>query len=1716
MELGGASDSGNKPSPLAGQGLAWLPVFLLFAAILVLRAADLRTAYELPYLLLALNFLFSLVVSLFIAYLIARSFLVRGTLGLLMLGCGVVVWGAAGLVGVTVGLSGANTGRGFDANVLVTIHNSSVWLSAFCHLAGAALSLRPKPGVRAPGLALAAAYTLALGAVGLIAVAAHGLWMPVFFVQGQGGTPLRQVVLASGIAMFALTAVLLGRASRPLSAFRYWYALALVLIAVGLFGVLMQPSVGSLVGWTGRAAQYLGGVYMLIAAVASIKESRVWGISLEEALRKSEERYHALFRHMSEGFALHEIVCNGDGTPCDYRFLDVNPAFERLTGLKRADVIGRTVNQVLPGTDPAWLETYGRVALRGAPVHFEQYSGDLDRHFEVYAFRPAPRQVAAMLMDVTERKRAEMVQRTTLQRFYDVLSGMYSGILLVTEERRIEFANQAFCDCFGLEDPPSALAGLEAPEVIEKIKNAYLHPDEAVARILEILDRGQPVRGEELAMRSGRTCLRDCVPLSVQGKPCGRLWLHFDITTLKQAEQALRQSERFKQAILDSLPAHVAVLDDRGIVTAVNESWLRFARENGPRDTKGVGVGADYLGACRKAAEAADPLARAALEGVEAVVAGRRSEFTLEYPCHSPTQHRWFLMNLVRPLGDARGAVIMHLDISQRKQAEEALRQSQTWLMADLDAMTRLHKLGTLFLHQGNLEPVLTEIVDAAIAISGADFGNIQLLDPASGTLRIAAHRGFPKWWIDFWENVSKGHGTCGTALERGERVIVEDIEQSEIFAGTDALEMQRKAGVRAVQSTPLVTRSGKPLGMFSTHYKRPHRPDDRALRLLDLLARHAADIIEQARSEGELRDREERARARAEELQAILDLAPTAVWIAHDPECRVITGNSYANELIMRTSRQGNISRSAAPDEAAVSYKAFHNGVELGPEDLPAQRACATGKPVDAIEMDLIFPDGRSVTLLAGAMPLFDADGRVRGAIVAGLDLTERKLAERALRESEERLRLAQTSANIGIWDWDLKSGAVTLTPELDAIFGLEPGSMKSYDDFRRRVHPDDIADLEAKRDAAVRDHQSFECEFRIIHPSGEIRWVYAVGSGFYDETGQAVRVLGTNIDITQRKRAEEVVSRSQKTLSELIERSPFGTYIVNSRFRIELMNASSQEGAFRNVRPVIGRDFTEAMRTLWPEPVAAEIIAHFRHTLDTGEPYYSPPFVKPRHDVEVVESYEWELHRMTLPDGQYGVICYYFDSTKLREAEEALRESEARLRLALDAARMVAWEYDPATLKVTLSESAEKVLELPRRLENSDQGYNLVHADDVEHHRALFTEAIATGGSYVSVYRHAHGGQVIWLEEHGQAVVDQAGKTIRLVGVVHNITTRKRAEEALRESEARLRAMLRSTADEIWLVDTQGRIVSLSDSVMKSLGVSSDKWADIEAALDQLEILRPDGTPLHKEDAMLSRALRGEVITDEAEMIRNLATGQLRWREVSSAPIRDAEGSIIGAVAVVRDITERKQAEGALRESEAKYRNLFENMTEEVHFWKLVRDEQGRIRTWRLVDANPPALQTWGRGTLAEIRGKTTDEIFGPGAAEHYRPVVEKIMSEGVSHSFEDYFSHLDKHFRFSSVPLGEYFITTGADITAIKKAELALRESNEELTRFNRAMVDRELRMIELKQEVNEICRIAGQQLRYRLDLIDAGDPPSAADGTSPAAPPPGPAPKRGDHE
>ncbi|MEI8131972.1 MAG: PAS domain S-box protein [Leptolinea sp.] len=158
---------------------------------------------------------------------------------------------------------------------------------------------------------------------------------------------------------------------------------------------------------------------------------------MEETLRSSEERYRMLFEEMAEGFALHEIIVDENGAPIDYRFLDVNPAFEKQTGLKKEDIIGRTVKDVLPLTEDYWIQSYGQVALTGKALLYENFSQALGKWYQVTAFCPEFGQFASTSEDITERKKAEEKiegQLDELRRWYKVTLGRESRIMELKQE----------------------------------------------------------------------------------------------------------------------------------------------------------------------------------------------------------------------------------------------------------------------------------------------------------------------------------------------------------------------------------------------------------------------------------------------------------------------------------------------------------------------------------------------------------------------------------------------------------------------------------------------------------------------------------------------------------------------------------------------------------------------------------------------------------------------------------------------------------------------------------------------------------------------------------------------------------------------------------------------------------------------------------------------------------------------------------------------------------------------------------------------------------------------------------------------------------------------------------------------------------------------------------------------------------------------------------
>ena len=162
------------------------------------------------------------------------------------------------------------------------------------------------------------------------------------------------------------------------------------------------------------------------------------------------------------------------------------------------------------------------------------------------------------------------------KRFYQILSSMPYGILLVTNEDRVEFVNQAFCDMFGLSDLPSKLVDLTAREMIDKVKQAYADPEAAVKRVSEIVGHAQPVSGEGLRMTRDRTMLRDFIPIRLGENIFGRLWIHVDITDIKRAHRAMEESRSRLSTILDTLPVGVVIVDANGKMVDINPAGRKI------------------------------------------------------------------------------------------------------------------------------------------------------------------------------------------------------------------------------------------------------------------------------------------------------------------------------------------------------------------------------------------------------------------------------------------------------------------------------------------------------------------------------------------------------------------------------------------------------------------------------------------------------------------------------------------------------------------------------------------------------------------------------------------------------------------------------------------------------------------------------------------------------------------------------------------------------------------------------------------------------------------------------------------------------------------------------------------------------------------------------------------------------------------------------------
>ena len=623
--------------------LAWLPIPILLMAMIVLWAAGPRTEYEADHLKLLLNLATRTLACLFIVVLVGRSFLVRGEPGVLLLGCGVAIWGTAGFVGTSM-TSG-------DANLSTTITNVGAWLSALCYLASAVCLVRPKTIIRARELWLGGACTLALGAVGLLTLATFDGWLPKFFEHGHG-TFVRYLVLGSGAVMGVVAAALLRGATRSASSFWYWYSCALLLIASGLLGMMIS-SPNTLSDWGCRATQYLGGVYLVIAAIASVRESGVWQISLEASLRESEDRFRSLFERSPDAVFL--------TTPDTGQVHNANPAACAMFGMTVQELCGLGRGIIDPQDSrlaPA-LEERNRTGQARAELTCVRKNGQRFAAEVTSVIVPGNRSRSFVIVrDITDRKRAE----EALARQAELIDLSPDAIIVRKLDGTVTFWSR------GAE----ALYGWSRDEAIGQVTHALLGtklPRPLTEIIAEVQRQGRwsgelvhhSRDGREVVVQSFWLARRDA-----KGQIAELLESNVDITERKHAEAELT---RISSLLTEGQQiAHVGsfeyMVETKTTVWSEEEFRIYGLDPQGPSPAYEEMLAKCYLP--EDAALLNDAFSKALSTG---------GVYELEHRIIRPGGEIRWVHDRARPHFDAAGKLIRYvgatLDITDRKLAEE-------------------------------------------------------------------------------------------------------------------------------------------------------------------------------------------------------------------------------------------------------------------------------------------------------------------------------------------------------------------------------------------------------------------------------------------------------------------------------------------------------------------------------------------------------------------------------------------------------------------------------------------------------------------------------------------------------------------------------------------------------------------------------------------------------------------------------------------------------------------------------------------------------------------------------------------------------------------------------------------------------------------------------------------------------------------------------------
>ncbi|MFH7029641.1 MAG: PAS domain S-box protein [Heteroscytonema crispum UTEX LB 1556] len=1059
-----------------------------------------------------------------------------------------------------------------------------------------------------------------------------------------------------------------------------------------------------------------------------------------------------------------------------------------------------------------------------------------------------------------------------------------------------------------------------------------------------VVETGQPLLKESLVYTDvfGTELLTRAYDVRVSKLEDGFVASWRDVTQKKQTEIALQESERRFRAIFDGTFQFIALLNPDGILLEANKTALDFGGITQADVVNRPFWEARWWTISPQTQEQLKQAIKRAAAGefvrYEVDVLGAGDVITIDFS--------------LKPVRDETGKVVLIIpegrDISDCKQTEAALQQTDIDLHRAVEKFELAAAAVNCLIYDWDIEKCTVDRTEGLTRLVG------YTLEEADPVLQ---------WW--------------------GDRIHPDDFQK---MSQEDLYTLLAKTENYCLEYR--VQHKDGHYIWVQDHAVVVHSLDGRPVRVVG----STVDITQRKQAEEEIQRLNRELQRRVDELQTLFDIMPVAVAIALDPKCEVIRANTFA-ENMLTVPPNTNVSATGAEAER-LPYKQLRDGKEIPGEELPMQVATVSGVEVRDVEIQLVRTDSVTLDLWVHAKPLFDEQGAVRGCIAAFMDITERKRVELALRESEERLSLAIEGAQMATWDVDMRTGKATWSPGHFRILGYEPSNNDeaTMEMWQSRVHPDDLSSVMQAVERAITERSLYSLPHRIVRAdNGETRWLSVFGRFMYDEAGQAVRFTGVLFDNTQQKQAEEALRRSEGRLAFIINN-------VNasiSRFWVFANRDWKYDYYSPGCEVIFGYSSQELVtnKNLWlsrvlPEDVETVIFPKFEDIFAQGTVAYEYRFY--HQDGSLRWIYETLTSQRDEAEDSWIVTAIATDITERKQADEALRRSEAKFqRLAANVPGVI-YQYilhaDGSDAFTYISPKCQEIYEYSAEelLQDFSIVWRMIHPDDVEYvsnANAISSQRLETFD--VEFRLIPPSGNLKWIHTISQPERQSNGDTI-FDGLVMDITERKQAEEALRQSLAILNAVNAATPTLIYVKDTQGRAVMANPATINLIGKPEAEvigYRDVDFHINQDTALA-----IVENDRLVMDTGQVQVFEETLEFPKGTRTFIS-----TKSPYRNEQGNIIGLIGVSTDITERKRAEEIIKQSEALFRGVFESDLIGILFWNI----QGQI-----TDANDTFVRMTGYTREEMQAGQIYDREITP--PEYHELDAEKFEILQTSGSY------------------------------------------------------------------------------------------------------------------